>query len=144
MTNRCPSAKFHAKTVLKQHRLEFARVCTVVQDKRSVVPIVIWEISHNDLMRLDRYEGVNSKDRLSRFGSYRREIATWKPGKDVMIYVKNDDEPELPDPAYFKRVEEGYKRWAFDTTILEEAFDRAYIESTKHSKTSRYYFDPVF
>lgn len=107
---------------MTDHRLEFWRVCNVVYDKGSRVPIVIWQISDEDLLRLDRYEGVNSKNRLSRAGAYRRERCKWRDGKETMIYIKNYGSIEMPDCGYFDRVRMGYEEHGFDINILENAW----------------------
>jgi hypothetical protein len=122
MTRRCPSAKLVSRTYLTDHRLEFWRVCNVVYEKGSKLPVVIWQINDHDLLTLDRYEGVNSNDRLSRNGAYRRERCNWKQGQQAMIYVKNWGSIEMPDPQYFDRVRNGYKEHGFDLATLEDAW----------------------
>ena len=66
----------------------------------------IWNVSHSDLARLDRYEGVAG-------GLYRRELTTVMAQNlpfDVHLYIENYDDHGMPRPDYLERIIAG-ARW---------------------------------
>lgn len=74
MTERCPSARFFTRASLRGYRLDFPRrserwnggVAGIIRDPANTVQGVVYEISKQDLSRLDEYEGASA-------GRYRRE-----------------------------------------------------------------------
>lgn len=74
MKHRCPSARFFSRASLKGYRLDFPRrserwnggVAGIIRDPSNTVQGVVYEISKQDLSRLDEYEGTS-------VGRYRRQ-----------------------------------------------------------------------
>lgn len=132
MANRCPTAKPIGTSVLKDWRLLFrgayaGAVANVEPCKGSCVPVLIWELTPDDELALDRYEGFPFL--------YRKENVRVKlEGKALkaMVYVMNEGKPlGTPGCYYYSTILEGYKDAGFDTDILRQAVaDSAEPEET--------------
>jgi hypothetical protein len=57
MAARCPKAKPMGGFYLPDHRLIFRGVADFRQDHDNILPVVLWEITHDCLRALDRLEG---------------------------------------------------------------------------------------
>ena len=102
MANRCPSARTPRRAWLKGYRLEFPRcsrrwkggVASVTPDPRRSVEGAVYEISSEDLKKLDVCEGVSK-------GYYRRETRPVQldDGSEVRaeVYIASPD-PDGPFP----------------------------------------------
>lgn len=95
MKQRCPSASFVARAVLRDHELCFPRfsstweggVASVCPKEGENVWGVLYRLSDGDLQNLDRYEGAPPY-----WNAYRRNIKT--------VYVDNDDDKPLEAWVY--------------------------------------------
>ena len=89
MKNRCKGSKFKKKFILKEYKLIFSYrdpkepygYANIEKRKASKVPGAIWDITKNDELELDRYEGV-------RYGSYDKAYFNLR-GKKVLVYIQN-------------------------------------------------------
>lgn len=122
MAHRCPTAKPIGVTTLKDYGLLFrgqhgGAVATVESLKGASVPCLLWEITPNDEIALDRYEGFPFL--------YRKEIIKVKLGRknvETMVYVMNECKPlNTPSCYYYSVILEGYKSADFDTEVLKKA-----------------------
>lgn len=116
MEQRCPWARKLGTMDLPGYRLEFRRVATLVPDANSVAPIMLWEITPQDELALDRYEGF---PRL-----YRKEyIEITFEGKPVeaMMYLMNCGNISEPDLYYYSIIYFAYVECGFDIEPLNEA-----------------------
>jgi gamma-glutamylcyclotransferase (GGCT)/AIG2-like uncharacterized protein YtfP len=124
MKDRCPDSKEIGSTILRGYELLFRnyRDCeegylTVVKNKKSKVPVGIYEISENDENKLDFYEGVNTHD-------YKKERISIKL-KDKyivgLIYTMVAEGKCKPTNKYYKNVKKGYDEWKFDISTLKRA-----------------------
>ena len=115
MAARCPKAKPMGGFYLPNHRLIFRGVADFRKDQDCVMPVVLWEITFDCLMALDRLEGYpHLYDR--------REINdTW------LIYDMNGDKGELQEPSqsYYDMIESGYKHFGLDDFWLRSAKEDA-------------------
>lgn len=121
---RCPAARKFTVGEIKDYRLEFrggkkSAVATIVPDKGSSVPVLVWEIEKTDERALDRYEGFPYL--------YRKEsIQVETDGKSLtaMVYVMNEGHSlGMPSDYYLNTILEGYEEAGFDTNILMEAVE---------------------
>jgi gamma-glutamylcyclotransferase (GGCT)/AIG2-like uncharacterized protein YtfP len=114
MRLRCPGAAPVERAWLPDHRLVFrsrgggSGVATVVPAEGRRVPGGIWRITDNDLVALDRYEGVPSH--------YRREIVTVDAERsgpiDVLVYVMVEPNRDAdPHSYYLQTIIEGLRMW---------------------------------
>ncbi len=88
MRSRCPSARAWSTAALRDYRLTFIQphddwgggVAGLVPDPNQIVEGVVYELSEEDLKRLDRFEPVED-------GKYWREL--------VDVYLPNDRAVEV-------------------------------------------------
>ena len=127
---RCPTARIIGTAELDGWRLLFkgsktGSYLTIEQDPRYSVPVAVWEVSREDEMSLDRYEG------FPHF-YYKKEmtldITGIKTGKirrrKVFAYIMHEDRPiGVPNPTYVRVCAEGYHDFGFDLEYLAEAYD---------------------
>lgn len=126
MAHRCPSAKVVGATTLHDYQLLFrgqhgGAVATVEPLEGSSVPCLLWEITPDDEMELDRYEGFPFL--------YRKETVKVKLGRKVieaMVYIMNEGKPlNSPSCYYYSVILEGYKTAGFDVEILKKAVEES-------------------
>lgn len=88
MDRRCPDCNLIETAKLEGYRFDIDAVgfATIVRDESQVVYGVLWEISDNDLYRLDRYEGVAT-------GCYQHESIdvelTNGDKQTALVYISN-------------------------------------------------------
>jgi len=105
MAARCPKAKPLGGFYLPDHRLTFRGVALMV------LPVVLWEITHDCLRALDRLEGYPTL--------YDRR----KINGDWLIYDMNGNKGALATPSsgYYDMIEQGYKDFGLDDWYLRAA-----------------------
>lgn len=114
MRKRCPSAITVTRASLRGHRLAFTRfsegrqggVADVVGERGSVVEGAVYEISDDDAVRLDEYEGVSEN-------CYQRiQVRVTLPaGEIIEAYAYKATEQGLfqPSKAYVQHLVTGAK-----------------------------------
>ena len=123
MNRRCPEARLVGTGMLKDYELEFRGAATVVHKPGAQVPVVLWEITELNEIRLDVCEGVPN-------GVYHKDTVTVElDGKPVtgMLYVKNGGSIFPPKEGYAKRMLLGYRQNGLDVQYIHDALDRAYL-----------------
>ena len=123
MARRCPQAKFVGVGILNQYRLVFRGVADIEFSKKGYVPVGLWEITGDCLMRLDAYEGYPSL--------YGREVVSIQVGDrevDAIVYYMNSKGYESPTSSYFNAIKEGYEHCGIKPTKLYDA-----LETTRHN-----------
>ena len=115
MAARCPNAKPLGGFYLPDHRLLFRGVADFTHDKDMVLPVVLWEITHDCLRALDRLEGYPTL--------YDRR----KINGDWFIYDMNGEKGKLgkPSSGYYDMIEQGYKEFGLDDWYLRAAANDA-------------------
>lgn len=129
MAFRCPSAKIRGMSEVEGYRLIFkgsktGAYATIEKAKGHKVPVVIWEIEPTDEHNLDRYEGFPTF-------YYKQWLEIDLNGERVqgMVYMMDQDRRiGQPSYDYYKTLEEAYKRFGFDKTILEKALENSSVE----------------
>lgn len=123
MKMRCPTAKIVGTAEIKNYELLFkgsltGSYLTIEKCKGSVVPVAVWEVTADDEISLDRYEGYPNF-------YYKKNMHITVNGKTVpaFVYIMHEDRKlGLPTLFYFKTCESGYKKFDFDRKILVEAY----------------------
>ena len=118
MAVRCPTAKPIGIAMLRGYQLTFRKVATLEPDPKAETPVGIWEITHNDEISLDHYEGF---PRL-----YRKEMVEVEfEGQKIkaMLYLMNYGLARLPEDEYMDRIKKGYKDMGLDTIYLTKALE---------------------
>lgn len=121
MAHRCPDATVYGSGVIKNYRLAFYGVASILPQKGEDCPVGVWLISELDEIFLDQYEGYPYL--------YRKEEieVTMDSGETVtaMVYIMNRDGAEYdPSPTYYNTIYTGYKSFGLPTKYLEAAVDR--------------------
>lgn len=129
MAQRCPDAVYVGTAELKDYQLLFkgsqsGSYLTVEPKKGSTVPVLVWRISERDEHYLDRYEGYPS---FYYKKTMRVEIQPFigekvNGGTEAIIYIMHEDRPlGCPTKHYYDVCLEGYCRFGFKQTVLEQA-----------------------
>ena len=115
MAARCPKATPLGGFYLPDHRLLFRGVADFTHDTDMVLPVVLWEITHDYLRALDRLEGYPTL--------YDRR----KINGDWFIYDMNGEKGKLgtPSSGYYDMIEQGYKEFGLDDWYLRAAANDA-------------------
>lgn len=122
MARYCPTAKLICTNELKNYRLAFhgnraSALATIEKEKGGNVPVLLWEISTQDEMALDRWIGVPALYRKA-------TIKVCRDGAlvDALIYILNSGKSQnKPSAFYYSTLLEGYRAAGFDTEILKAA-----------------------
>ena len=122
MAKHCPTARLMGATELKNYRLAFrgsraGALATIEKAKGCIVPALLWEISPQDELALDRWIGVPELYRKAAI-KVRRDDAL----VDALIYILISGKPQnKPSAFYYSTLLEGYKAAGFDADILKVA-----------------------
>lgn len=122
MERRCPDSRIVGKTMLDGFELEFRGAATIVPKQGARTPVLVWEISELDEIRLDVCEGVHNR-------VYRKETQEIEiDGKKVsgMIYVKNGGQISPPKDGYAKRMLRGYEMNGMDVKYIHDAILKSF------------------
>jgi hypothetical protein len=99
MSWRCPKAKFIKPIYLRGWRLAFGNHATIVPQRGAVAPGAIWEITHDDLMSLDAYEGYPT------YYTRRR----WRQDGDHFFFYEMQGLGGSPSVPYLQGILQGYR-----------------------------------
>ena len=121
----CPSAKLSIKCGIKGWRLVFrkfysrAAVTLEKGNENDVVPVVVWDISHEDLddMEIIYPEEIYTKKYFNLTSS---ELTV-----SAFTYVMGETPIAMPDEEYLDSIMEAYCEHNFDMTSVENALDFA-------------------
>jgi len=122
MAKHCPTAKPIGTTELKNFNLAFrggnaCAVATIEKTKGGSVPALLWEITPQDEVALDRWIGVPDL--------YRKDTVKvrWNGAvTDAFVYILIGNKPQnKPSAFYYSTLLEGYKAAGFDTEFLKAA-----------------------
>ena len=127
---RCPTARIIGTAELAGWRLLFkgsktGSYLTIEPFAGCRVPIAVWDVTPQDELALDHYEGYPSfyyKKELT------LDIKGIKTGKvrrrKVFVYIMHEDRPiGIPSRAYVETCAEGYQDFGFDISFLTEALN---------------------
>ena len=120
MKNRCSGARYIKKHTLNGYRLCFSHKtnhsvyghANIIKNKKSKVNGALWNITKNDEIELDGYEGVD-------YNYYQKEYFTFK-GKKILVYVQKVYYFQKPNSTYLHTIIEGYKDCGLDIKKLKK------------------------
>ena len=110
MAQRCPDSQMIGIASIKGYRfaIDEVGVATIIPDEAGTVYGILWQVSEDDVRRLDRYEGIAA-------GCYRREsIPVQRQNnndQDALVYISNRplwSQPWGTGSPYMDNIE----RWA--------------------------------
>lgn len=117
MAIRCPTARVVGIGKLKDTKLVFWRVATIIEEEGAETPVAVWEVTPRDEIALDRYEGYPHL--------YRKEDVPvqMSDGRTLtaMVYIMNEGRPQMPYKGYYETIEQGYADVGLDPSYLYEA-----------------------
>ena len=114
MSYRCPTARPVQSFDLRGWELELFNHATVRRAKGKTVPGVLWEITADDELALDAFEG---------FPYYYVKQTVTQGDKTFFFYVMNEGREGYPSRGYVSGIEEGYQQWGIPTHALERAIN---------------------
>lgn len=132
MRFRCPESRIIGTANLDGWELLFrgsktGSYLTIERKEGSTVPVAVWEVSEQDELNLDRYEGFPTfyyKKELTipikgiRTGKVRR--------RKVFVYIMHEDRPMgIPTMRYLLTCADGYYSFGFDNKYLYDAYERS-------------------
>jgi len=116
MATRCPAATPHRIFQLPDYKLCFKGVADIIKSKGDTAPVVLWNITPECELALDRYEGYPKL--------YRKQY--WQWGKDmIMAYVMNGYDIAPPSKYYFEGIQDGYGDFGMPLWPLNNALREA-------------------
>ena len=127
MRTRCPDAEQIGPAELPGYRLAFTghnrswggAVATLCADPQRRAAGILWSLSDADLEHLDYWEGYPSVYQ-------RRPLTVWRPSgaaTEAITYLKVDERPARPAPAYLDLIRRAYQRYGFDPEALTFALE---------------------
>jgi len=122
MAKHCPTAKVICTIELKNYKIAFrgnraGALATIEKSKGGKVPALLWEISLQDEVALDRWIGVPELYRKATIKIRRDGYPL-----DALIYFLISKKPQnKPSAFYYSTLLEGYRAAGFDTKILKVA-----------------------
>ena len=127
MAVRCPGAKIAGISVLEGWKLVFKQHATIEPCEGRVVPVLIWEITELDEKSLDIYEGYPHYYTKQDMKVTMTDLQGRHPKKiTAMVYIMvKDHKPHLPTQSYYDVLAEGYRRFGFNSYLLELALTEA-------------------
>ena len=132
MAKHCPTAKLIGTTELKNYRLAFrgsiaGALATIEKAKGGKIPALLWEISPQDEVALDRWIGVPELYRKATI-KVRRDGAL----VETLIYILIDGKPQnKPSAFYYSTLLEGYRAAGFDADILKAAVQEGDADASR-------------
>ena len=132
MRMRCPSARIIGISEIPDYELLFkgsktGSYLTIEPKEGSRVPVAAWEVSAEDELALDRYEGFPTF-------YYKKEILLPIKGirsgkirrRNTFVYIMHEDRVlGVPSNFYMQTCLSGYNSFGFDPKFLHEAYDRS-------------------
>ena len=131
MVKHCPTAKPIGSTELKNFRLTFrggnaCAVATIEKAKSKSVPALLWELTPQDEVALDRWIGVPDL--------YRKDTVKVRlngAAMDALVYILiGNKPPNKPSAFYFSTLLEGYRAVGFDAEILNAAIQDSDLDAS--------------
>ena len=147
MKKRCPKAEVFGTSVIHGYRLLFKQsmtgaYATIEQDANCSVPILVYKMTADDELRLDRFEGCPKY-------YYKRDflLPVWglngrkkKLRRNCIAYIMHEC-PLLGEPSeeYFDLLDSGYEQWGFDKGCLVKAMQDSIGNEAAEQWLSEYY-----
>lgn len=130
MKMRCPSARIIGTSEIKDYELLFkgsqtGTYLTIEPKARASVPVGVWEVTAEDELALDRYEGFPT---FYYKAEMKLPIKGIKSGKvrirNTFVYIMHEDRQlGIPSRFYVQTCLEGYRSFGFDEKYLQTAYE---------------------
>ena len=113
MRCRCPKAVSIGSSKIKDYKLIFNNVASIVKSPGNHVEVGLWKITNICEKSLDRFEGYPSL--------YRKEKL-----EQGMVYIMNHEGIAIPNESYFNTIAQGYRDFELDRSYLDRALMETY------------------
>ena len=138
MRRRCPSARVIGTSGIPDHRLLFkgsktGSYLTIEKAEGFSVPVGVWEVTDEDEVALDHYEGFPTFYYKKEMMIPIRGIRSGKVRmRKAFVYIMQEDRPYgLPSDHYVNVCRQGYDAFGFDNRRLTEALQASAMEVYK-------------
>ena len=129
MKERCPGAKPAGAGALPGYRLAFRGAkrgyyLTLLPEPEGLVPVGVWEVTPEDLEKLDEYEGYPEFYYKLEVDMDFKDISTGEQRRErALIYIRREEYgPGAPTKEYYRGCIEGFRSFGLSTAGLEEAY----------------------
>jgi gamma-glutamylcyclotransferase (GGCT)/AIG2-like uncharacterized protein YtfP len=121
MRVRCPGSVALGKAYILDHELVFHNFADVRYKMDSHCEAVLWSVTDEDLVGLDRFEGYP-------FHYTRNKVAVKFRGNVLMpwCYFMNDQGYNRPSDHYIDMIKEGYVNFGLDVSQIEKGLRKCY------------------
>ena len=127
MYNLCQTANPMAVATLKDYQLVFqgrthGAHANVIPAKGQEVPVVIWELSEEDEIRMDVDQGIG-------YGRCTKECVDIEVNGETLqaqIYIQTPGPYGTPSDRYLQNMVKGYREFNLPARVLNEALIHAY------------------
>ena len=138
MRYRCPSARIIGTSEIPDYRLLFkgsqtGAYLTIEPSDGGRVPVAVWEVTDEDELALDHYEGY---PRFYYKAEMKLPITGIRSGKTrirtVFVYIMDESRPfGIPARYYVDICRQGYRAFGFDQGVITEALRYSIEEADK-------------
>lgn len=129
MKFRCPNSRVIGTAEVKDYRLLFkgsgtGAYLTIERAEGYSVPVAVWEVSTEDELSLDCYEGYPTFYYKKEFNLDIKGIKSGKiRNRKVFVYIMHEERKiGIPSIQYMRTCITGYETFGFDLNKLIEAY----------------------
>lgn len=130
MMLRCPGARVIGTSEIPNYQLLFkgsktGSYLTIEPKDGAKVPVAVWEVSEQNELALDRYEGFPTFYYKAEMELPIKGIRSGKTRyRKVFVYIMHEDRPYGPPSTHYLRTcIQGYRAFGFDLHYLEQALN---------------------
>lgn len=132
----CQTANPIAVATLKDHQLVFqgrthGAHANVIPANGQEVPVVIWELSEEEEIRMDVDQGIG----YGRCKKERVDIEVNGEMLQALIYVTDPGPYGVPTDRYLRHMADGYRDFGLPIKILNDAISHAYENTVTNEST---------
>ena len=132
MRMRCPGARIIGTSVIEDYELLFkgsktGSYLTIEPKAGASVPVAVWEVSKQNELALDYYEGFPNFYYKAEMVLPVKDIRSGKVRRrSVFVYIMHEERSlGLPSATYVRVCREGYQAFGFDEEFLMGAIKRS-------------------
>lgn len=130
MRMRCPGARIIGTSVIEDYQLLFkgsktGSYLTIEPKEGATVPVAVWEVTEQDELSLDRYEGYPNFYYKTEMALDIKGIRTGKiRRRQAFVYIMHEErELGIPSWFYVNTCLDGYRAFGFEEQYLFDAIE---------------------
>lgn len=136
MRMRCPGARIIGTSIIEDYQLLFkgsktGSYLTIEPKEGATVPVAVWEVTEQDELSLDRYEGYPNFYYKTEMTLDIKGIRTGKiRRRQAFVYIMHEErELGIPSWFYVNTCLDGYRAFGFDEQYLFDAIKESRRDS---------------